>query len=93
MEMYNMPPREGWQCPVCGRVYSPIITMCYYCGNETTSTTTTTTMREATEEERKGVRDYIDSISVSPSTFRFNVENETVEYNMFDGDITWKEKS
>lgn len=25
--------QQGWQCPVCKRVYSPTTPMCYYCGN------------------------------------------------------------
>ena len=24
---------QGWQCPLCKRVYSPYTPMCYYCGN------------------------------------------------------------
>ena len=24
---------QGWQCPVCKRVYSPWESMCRYCGN------------------------------------------------------------
>jgi len=33
---------QGWQCPICKRVYSPSTTMCYYCGNEKISAATTT---------------------------------------------------
>ena len=25
---------KGWQCPICGRVYSPATPMCFYCGNK-----------------------------------------------------------
>lgn len=25
---------ESWECPKCGRVYSPIIPACFYCGNQ-----------------------------------------------------------
>ena len=25
----------GWECPKCGRIYSPTQSMCLYCGNET----------------------------------------------------------
>lgn len=32
MVNYNVP--QGWQCPVCKRVYSPTVPMCYYCGNK-----------------------------------------------------------
>ena len=33
---------QGWQCPICKRVYSPSTTMCYSCGNEKISVATTT---------------------------------------------------
>lgn len=25
---------QGWQCPICKRVYSPFTHMCMYCGNK-----------------------------------------------------------
>lgn len=31
---------QGWQCPLCGRVYSPDTMMCPYCGQIETVTTT-----------------------------------------------------
>lgn len=37
MEMpYNPPAPQGWQCPICKRVYSPTTPFCYYCGNNGT---------------------------------------------------------
>ena len=40
-------PQQGWQCPICKRIYSPHTFMCYYCGGEqkieTTTETTTAT--------------------------------------------------
>lgn len=31
-EKYNYPsPMQGWECPKCGRVYSPFISMCAFC--------------------------------------------------------------
>lgn len=30
----NISVNKGWQCPICGRVYSPITPMCFYCGKE-----------------------------------------------------------
>ena len=33
--------QQGWQCPLCGRVYSPTTLMCYYCGGQTKTTTHT----------------------------------------------------
>ena len=40
---FNFAP-QGWQCPVCRRVYSPNTPWCYFCGNEQITTTTTTTI-------------------------------------------------
>ena len=30
----NLFVNKGWQCPICGRVYSPTTPMCFYCGNK-----------------------------------------------------------
>lgn len=40
----------GWECPRCGRVYSPWTEMCRFCGNGTTVTlnTYTATVNENT---------------------------------------------
>lgn len=32
---------QGWQCPICKRVYSPYTSMCCYCGGNNEITTTT----------------------------------------------------
>ena len=39
--MYDAPlfTPQGWQCPVCGRVYSPTTPMCFSCGNGEVVTT------------------------------------------------------
>ena len=29
-----MIPEQGWQCPLCKRIYSPRQEMCLYCGGE-----------------------------------------------------------
>ena len=31
---------QGWQCPICKRVYSPTTPMCFYCGNGITVSST-----------------------------------------------------
>lgn len=31
--------QQGWQCPICKRVYSPFTVMCYYCGGDTVTST------------------------------------------------------
>lgn len=33
-------PQQGWQCPVCKRVYSPTVTMCFTCPSTFTTTYT-----------------------------------------------------
>ena len=40
----KIPPQQGWQCPLCGRVYSPTTMMCLYCGNREESVTTAYTI-------------------------------------------------
>jgi len=35
---FHMPHPQGWQCPVCGRVYSPYYPKCDYCGKSATIT-------------------------------------------------------
>lgn len=46
---------KGWQCPICGRVYSPTTMMCFYCGNtsESHSTNTYTYTTAALDTNRK----------------------------------------
>ena len=38
---------QGWQCPICKRVYSPTTPMCYYCGNGVPYTVSSTTVGDA----------------------------------------------
>ena len=33
--------QQGWQCPICKRVYAPGTIMCLYCGNEKEHVSTT----------------------------------------------------
>jgi len=39
--MNDFTVQQGWQCPICKRVYSPLTMMCYYCGGESIATTGT----------------------------------------------------
>ena len=42
MQIGDFPIRaQGWQCPICGRVYSPSTPMCFYCQKGTPNVTTT----------------------------------------------------
>lgn len=38
MDNYNF-AQQGWQCPICKRVYSPSTVMCCYCGGDTVIST------------------------------------------------------
>lgn len=42
--MYDVPQYipQGWQCPVCKRVYAPDYPWCNFCGEETRVTNVTT---------------------------------------------------
>ena len=39
MEKQLFNAMQGWQCPICKRVYSPFVHMCMYCGNKEVETT------------------------------------------------------
>ena len=39
----------GWVCPKCGRVYSPMTPLCWYCGDKSITTSTSGTGDEVTE--------------------------------------------
>ena len=39
--MNDFTVQQGWQCPICKRVYSPLTMMCYYCGGDTVTRTGT----------------------------------------------------
>lgn len=40
MEKELFSAMQGWQCPICKRVYSPFVQMCLYCGKKETQVTT-----------------------------------------------------
>ena len=41
-ENYNY-PQQGWQCPICKRVYSPSTPCCLSCGGESVTFTSNST--------------------------------------------------
>jgi len=49
---------QGWQCPICKRVYSPTTSMCLYCGGEqkTIVSTGTSTDKLIPGEEHEIIR-------------------------------------
>ena len=49
--------QQGWQCPICKRVYAPSVPMCFYCGN-TRITTTSDTKLEENDSDTETNNDY-----------------------------------
>lgn len=56
--------QQGWQCPVCKRVYSPSTSMCRYCGDKETTINTGNhlIMRDFTEEEQEEYNKVLDKL-------------------------------
>lgn len=71
--------RQGWQCPCCGRVYSPDTPMCLYCGNYDIKTTTDTTVpfeeKDSNSNIFKSENDYNDLFVKSVT---YNIPEETL---------------
>ena len=53
MEKQLFSAMQGWQCPICKRVYSPFTHMCMYCGKREVETTTSSNTG-GLPQERKG---------------------------------------
>ena len=56
---------QGWQCPICKRVYSPTTPMCYYCGNGVPYTASRTTVTDGVNDWLQLRREYPSSITKS----------------------------
>ncbi len=48
---------QGWQCPICKRVYSPFTHMCLHCGNQETQPTTPSNLGGFVEEQSSDFRE------------------------------------
>ena len=48
---FSMFAQQGWQCPICRRVYSPSTPMCWYCGNGETITTNNINIKMNNEQK------------------------------------------
>lgn len=46
--------QQGWQCPICKRIYAPNTPMCYYCGNEVITTKTSISITSDKKENNNG---------------------------------------
>lgn len=70
--------QQGWQCPICKRVYSPFTPSCFYCGNEKTVTTTGVTITTGTPS----TQDTVITAGSAPSDTK--VEPKATEPNWLD---------
>ena len=78
MENYNYFAQQGWQCPVCRRVYSPSTPCCFYCGAESTVTTSTTLDIDELNHESvtKAPFDWLGTLSNGGYTFTTPLEEK-----------------
>lgn len=54
---------QGWQCPICKRVYSPFTQMCLYCGSQETQTITSPNTGRLPQEQ--DTQDYTNEASMT----------------------------
>ena len=60
-----MIPEQGWQCPICKRVYNPRQEMCLYCGGGSISSPVTPTkpIRQGGEISWDTISGYCDNLN------------------------------
>lgn len=63
----QLPPLQGWQCPVCKRVYSPITPTCYHC-NKQADQNEAAVEPNAEKEDRATISPYPESQTISISS-------------------------
>ena len=52
------PIEQGWQCPICKRVYTPGVPMCFYCGGDAKITTKVEPDLEETKSITKTIKNH-----------------------------------
>ena len=60
----KMPVQQGWQCPICGNVYSPMTSMCFCCSNKTTTASPSINITvgdnpDVSNFDKRGIEQYI----------------------------------
>ena len=43
--------QQGWQCPICKRVYSPLTPVCMYCSNKEVTKSSTITITKESDDK------------------------------------------
>lgn len=62
--------QQGWQCPICKRVYSPFTPCCFNCGDETKTST-------STDINGTGYVDWLKQQTITTSTYKPQEDNFT----------------
>ena len=65
--MNDFPVQQGWQCPICKRVYSPLTMMCYYCSGES---------KTSTDVKSTGYIDWLKQQSITTAVYKPQEENK-----------------
>jgi ribosomal protein S27AE len=66
--------QQGWECPKCGKVYSPTTIMCFYCPQTVkTNITTNTPWNTVTV-----TNDIINGTTTDTTTICFDFVNDTI---------------
>ena len=68
--------QQGWQCPVCKRVYSPETYVCWYCGGSgctATTKTVTNDPEQLAKKYKKLIDDVIKSEEAGPDLYLLNM--------------------
>lgn len=81
--------QQGWQCPVCGRIYSPMTFMCYYCSNGVVETTTKITLgKKDSDKEEPWYYNLGESIEMKDAAGVWHKGFISPDYRFKDGIVT-----
>lgn len=71
---------QGWQCPICKRIYNPRQEMCLYCGGNNTSSQSTSPekkYRQGGEISWDTINGYCDTLSTATMSNAINTDRWT----------------
>lgn len=89
-----MIPEQGWQCPICRRVYNPRQEMCLYCGGGSISKQTVSTQPYTPEQDlARATCNKIEKYTTTTLSGVSNLSNCIIEGSGVDTSITLDSKS
>lgn len=87
-DYYNWNTPTGWRCPVCGKIWAPHVSSCYYCNAERKTFTTTETIKiDDTEWWENFVKNTSANSDINIS------KNETISWNssISEDEQSWRD--